>query len=60
MFADVSMYNVSDSRTSVEVEVGADGDGRDVILLERLADVQNEGFCGFNVLTFSLKLACIF
>ena len=37
----VSMNNVSDSRTCIklEVEVGADGDGRDVMLLERLAAV---------------------
>ena len=58
------MNNVSDTRTCIEVEVelelGADGDGRDVILLERLADVYDAGFCVFNVFNFSLKLACIF
>jgi hypothetical protein len=46
--AEVSMNNVFDSRTCIEVEVefelGADGDGRDVILLERLADVYDAGF----------------
>lgn len=58
------MNNVSDSRTCIkvelEVELRADGDGRDVILLERLADVYDAGFCVFNVFNFSLKLACIF